>query len=121
MVLVAFSFAGQNNLNPEKINQNFIKGLTHENPGVVESSIKIVIFMKAAYPEADYSDIIDQLEDLITEGANKNIRLKALIASDYLRNFGQYNWLKDKKYSEDDQVFNDYLNDMRFERMANTK
>ena len=46
------------------------------------------------------------------EGSNKNIRLKALIATDYLTNFEQYSWLKNGDYSEGDKLFDAYLTNL---------
>jgi len=112
LVFVAFTFANQNGIDTEKINENFIVGLTHDNNGVVESTIRVVILMKIEHPEADFDDIIDELEDLIMEGANKSIRIKALIASDYINNFEEFNWLKNNNYEEGDQLFDAYLNAM---------
>ena len=118
IMLVTFSFAGPKVVDTEIVNANIIKGLTHANVGVVESSIRIAILMKIEYPKADYSDVIDELENLVMHGENRNIRIKALIATDYLNNFEQYKWLKDSKYSEDDKIFDAYINQMNFYRVA---
>jgi len=120
LILVTFTFANERTLNTEDVIRNYEVGLIHDNPGVVESTIRAVILMKIAYPDADYVNVIDELEDLIMEGANKNIRLKALIASDYLNNFEQYSWLKDGNYEEGDQVFDAYLKEMRLNGVAKT-
>ena len=112
LLLSTFVFANPNSINPETINKNFLIGLTHENQGVVESTIKVVVQIKIKYPNADYSDVIDELNDLIMEGSNKNIRLKALIATDYLTNFEQYSWLKNGDYSEGDKLFDAYLTNL---------
>ena len=109
LLLSTFVFANPNSINPETINKNCEKGLVHKNQGVVESTIKVVVLIKIKYPNADYSDVIDELNDLIMEGSNKNIRLKALIATDYLTNFEQYSWLKNGDYSEGDKLFDAYL------------
>jgi hypothetical protein len=118
IMFATFTFAGPTRVDAEKINANIVKGLTHANAGVVESSIRLVILMKITYPEADYSDVIDQLEDLVMNGTNKDIRLKALIANDYLNNFKQYEWLKDTDYMNGDNVFDAYINQMSFKQVA---
>lgn len=110
LILFTFTLANEKAVDTEKINKNLIMGLTHNNTGVVESTIRVVILMKIEYPEAEYDDIIDQLEELIMEGATKNIRIKSLIASDYLNNFEQYSWLKNAIHDEGDQLFDAYLN-----------
>ena len=119
LVLVIFTMANPNGIDVERVNENFVIGLTHDNTGVVESTIKVVILMKIEYPEADYDDIIDELEELIMEGCNKNIRIKALIASDYLNNFEQYDGLKNGKYNDGDQVFDAYINSMSLTEVTN--
>ena len=120
LIITTFAFAGQRPVDTEKVTKNFLKGLNHENQGVVESTIRVVVLMKIKYPNADYDEIIDKLEELIMEGPNKNIRIKALIASDYLNNFEQYNWLKNGNYDEGDQLFDIYLSKMSLNRIANT-
>ena len=120
LILVTFTFANQKTVDTKKVNRNIENGLTHQNPGVVESSIRVAVLMKIAYPDADYDEIIDELEDLIMDGANKNIRLKALIAADYLNNFEQYQWLKQYNYSDGELVFDAYLNKMNLNRIAKT-
>lgn len=109
LLLATFVFANDSNANIEKINKNFLNDLKHENPGVVESAIKIVVFMKIKHPDADYGDIIDQLNDLTLEGTSNIIRLKAFIASDFLTNYNQYKWLKDVKYDNSNHLFDAYL------------
>jgi len=120
LILVTFTFANQKHVNTKMVTKNIEQGLTHKNPGVVESSIRVAILVKIAYPDADYGDVIDELEDLIMDGANKNIRLKALIAADYLNNFDQYQWLKQYNNSDGEQVFDAYLNKLNFNRIAKT-
>ena len=121
LILTTFTFAGQRIVNPAETNKNLVKALNHHNHGVVESAIRVVILMKIQYSDADYDNIIDQLDELVVKGANKNIRLKALIASDYLRNFEQYGWLKDKDYSKGDEVFDAYLSKMSLKGIANSE
>ena len=120
LILVTFTFANQKHVNTKMVTKNIEHGLVHQNPGVVESTIRVAVLMKIAYPDADYDDIIDELEDLIMDGANKNIRLKALIAADYLNNFEQYQWLKQYNYSDGELVFDAYLNKMNLNRIAKT-
>jgi hypothetical protein len=121
LVLTTLTFAGQKEVDTKIINKNLLRGMNHGNPGLVESAIRVAVLMKIKYSDADYDDIIDQLDELVLEGTNNNIRLKALIASDYLRNFKQYRWLKDKDYSEGDELFYDYLSKISFKGIAKSK
>ncbi len=53
-------------------------------PGVVESSIYNAIIVKNYYPEGNYSEIIDKLNDISKGNADPAIRAKAHLASIYL-------------------------------------
>jgi len=52
--------------------------------GIVESSIYNVILLKKYYPTADYSWIIDKLNEISEKNTNPSIRFKAHLASTYL-------------------------------------
>ena len=117
-LLSNFLFAGQDSISAEKISENYLVGLKHENIGVVESAIRTAILLKIKYPNIDYDDIIDELEELTYEGANQVIRLKAFIAKDYFNNFAQHNWLKKGKYEDGDQLFEVYLDKMKLNKIA---
>lgn len=94
----------------ETIKNNYIAGLNHQVAGVVESAIKNVINMKVHFPEYDYTSVIEKLEELTIAGVTKTIRLKAMIANDYLKNFDDYKELQNSEYENGDEVFNLYFN-----------
>lgn len=58
--------------------------LESEIPGIVESSIYNVILLKKYYPSADYSWIIDKLNEISEKNTDPSIRFKAHLASTYL-------------------------------------
>ena len=60
------------------------KSLDSDIPGIVESSIYNVILLKKYYPSADYSNIIDKLNEISDKNVDPGIRFKAHLASMYL-------------------------------------
>ena len=67
----------------EKAKINFLSSLHSDVYGVVESSIFITMEMKERFPEFDYSNLVDKLNDLAIEGKTPTIRYKAQLASLY--------------------------------------
>ena len=53
-------------------------------PGIVEGTIYNVIITKKYYSTADYTEIIDKLNQIAVENPDPSIRVKALLASIYL-------------------------------------
>ena len=52
--------------------------------GIVEASIYNVILLRKYYPSANYSDIIDKLNEIAEKNIDPSIRFKAHLASIYL-------------------------------------
>ncbi len=73
---------------------NFVLAMESKNAGVVESSIFISIDLKSKFPQIDYSDLIDKLNELALKGETPTIRYKAQLASLY---FNFYNMFSDIK------------------------
>jgi hypothetical protein len=61
-------------------------------PAIVESSIGVLLQLKNAFPNENYSKIIDKLEDLANGGPTVSIRYKAQLAKIY---FNYYELFKD--------------------------
>ena len=57
--------------------------LDFKMPSVVESAIYNVIVMKKFYPDEDYSDLVDTINDLVADGKTPTLRYKAQLASLY--------------------------------------
>ena len=68
----------------EKAFKTIPSSLESNIPGIVESTIYNTIVIKNYYPEGNYSDIIDKLNEISKENADPAIRIKAHLASIYL-------------------------------------
>jgi hypothetical protein len=76
-------------------------------PSVVESSIGVLLQLKSAFPNENYSKIVDKLDDLASNGSTLSIRYKAQLARIY---FNYYDHFKDIKVNssmdlDKEQVF----------------
>ncbi|MEJ2618269.1 MAG: hypothetical protein P8Z35_25155 [Ignavibacteriaceae bacterium] len=71
-------------LRAQKALKTIPSSLESNIPGIVESSIYNAIVVKNYYPEGNYSDIIDRLNDISKENPDPAIRAKAHLASIYL-------------------------------------
>ncbi|MCG6914718.1 hypothetical protein LJE86_12440 [bacterium BMS3Abin03] len=75
------------------------KSLDSDIPGIVESSIYNVILLKKYYPSADYSNIIDKLNEISEKNVDPGIRFKAHLASMYL-NFSSLIHVQPKSFPD---------------------
>lgn len=60
------------------------QSLNSDVSGIVEASIYNVILLKKYYPSADYSNIVDKLNEIAEKNVEPSIRFKAHLASIYL-------------------------------------
>jgi hypothetical protein len=58
--------------------------LNSDIPGIVESTIYNIVLIKKYYPNANYSPIVEKLNEIAEENPNLSIRFKAHLASIYL-------------------------------------
>ncbi len=58
--------------------------LNSDYEGIVESTIYNIVVMKSYFPNANYKDLIDKLNDVAQDNSNPSIRYKAHLASMYL-------------------------------------
>ena len=79
---------------------NYLQGLNHYNAAIAESAIYNVMLLKRYYPDLDFSKISIKLDDLAVNGQNKSIRIKAFIATNYIKNPEQYNWMEQGAFAE---------------------
>ena len=91
VLVFSFSTYGQNDDMSAPKNSILVKAykmcpasLDSDVQGIVESSIYNIILLKKFYPSADYSDIIDKLNEISEKNVNPSIRFKAHLASMYL-------------------------------------
>ena len=79
------SFAQLSDKTADKAVKSYLISLNYSNPGIVESAIENIMVLKLYYPERDYSQIIQKLDELRLTNTQKNIRVKAFIAANYLK------------------------------------
>ena len=82
--------------------------LKHENQGVVESAICNVLLFKHLNPDVDMCHLESLIEDLSKNSDNEDIRRKALLVSNILKN-PQLVARIDKKYYKNVEEFFDIL------------
>ena len=84
-----------------KAKENYMRSLESETHGVVESSIFVVLEMKERYPDVNYRNLVEKLNELAVEGITPMIRYKAQLASLYFDFNNMFSDLKiDSNYKE---------------------
>jgi len=94
------SFAQLSDKSADKAVKSYLINLNYSNPGVVESTIENIMVSKLYYPEKDYSQVIQKLDELTLSNSQKTIRVKAFIAANYLKYPQQFNWAKKNHQKE---------------------
>jgi hypothetical protein len=64
----------------DRVKINYLKCLSADNPGVVESALGHVTYMRIAFPKLDMAEIQKTISDLTKQGMTPVIRSKALLA-----------------------------------------
>ncbi|MBN2426487.1 MAG: hypothetical protein JXR46_09560 [Calditrichaceae bacterium] len=72
----------------------YLANLSHENPGIVESTIINVMILKLYQPEKDFEKISKKLDELTLESADESTRFKAFVAASYIKYGQDFNWIK---------------------------
>lgn len=75
---------------------NYLMGLQRENNGVVQSAIINIMTMYTAYPDQDYDEIIQKLEDLENCSPYHSTRVLAFFARNYLTDPDKFDWTIDQ-------------------------
>ncbi len=78
--------------------------------------------MKLYYSERNYENLADKLNQLITEGISKSIRVKSFIACNYLKHPERYNWIKADSFQNVSKFFELYSEKiaLQLEKTENT-
>ncbi len=71
-------------INYQRALEIFRSSLESRIPGIVEGSIYNVVLLKKYYPNADYSNVIDELNKIAEDYPVASIRYKAHLATMYL-------------------------------------
>lgn len=74
-------------------------------PAVAESAIYNVIVMKKFYPNNDYSDVVDVITDLVSEGKTPTLRYKAHLASLYFEYPSLFKNIEFNKTTENPELY----------------
>lgn len=83
----------------------FPESLQSNCPGIVESTIYNVVLLKDYFPNADYSRLLDKLNNLAQENVDPSIRYKAQLASFYLSFGNDIKIVRDNSSYEHDYIF----------------
>ncbi len=83
----------------------FPSNLESNVPGVVESTIYDAVLLKYYFPKADYSEIIDRLNDIAKKNNDASIRYKAQLASTYLSDTSNIQIVPNASTLEHDYLF----------------
>jgi hypothetical protein len=92
IIMMAFTFnltAAEKLLNEKSLNraeQNFLVTMDSDLNSLVESAIFNMIMFKDKYPEWNFKNINQKLNDLVIEGNSLSIRYKAQLVSMFLSN-----------------------------------
>jgi len=108
LLAISFSFAQKPGPALQNAEKNYLIGLNHQNPGVVESAIINTMVLKLYYPEKDFSNIIIKLDNISLENPEKIVRVKAFIASNYLKHPDRFNWIEKGDYESAVKFFQLY-------------
>ena len=100
LMLIGTVFAQKPRVNISNAAANYLQGLNHDNAAIAESAIYNVMLLKRYYPNVDFSKISAKLDDLTVNGQNKSIRIKAFIATNYIKNPDQNNWMEQGAFAE---------------------
>jgi hypothetical protein len=88
-----------------RFHRAFAISLRHENPGVAESGLENALLLKLARPDADLSDLKDEIDELADRGVTPVIRYKAALAKQVYENPGIFTVLSQTDYITGDEVF----------------
>jgi hypothetical protein len=79
--------------------------LDSQIPGIIESSIYDVVLLKYYFPNQDFSNIVDKLNDIAKGNSNPSIRYKAQLASTYLNDTNTIQIIPNTQTYEHDYLF----------------
>jgi hypothetical protein len=86
IITTSVSFAQESDKSIDTAMSTYLTNLNSTSPGVVENTIENVMVLKLYYPNKDYSSFIQKLDEINLSDHPNTIRVKALIAANYLRN-----------------------------------
>lgn len=81
----------------ERVVKRALYGMNSEIPSIVESSLFVILEVKNRYPNEDYKELLDKLNDLAYNGPTISIRYKAQLVSLF---FNYHDLFKDVQITE---------------------
>lgn len=70
----------------EKAVESFQRGLNHQFPAIVESSMFNLLVLKIDYPDMDFTKVLKKLDDLQLYGKTSVVRYKAHVTTEFIKN-----------------------------------
>jgi hypothetical protein len=88
----------------------YLHNLNLECAGIVESTVVNVIILKLYYPEKDFEDICERLEELAVSHSRESIRFKAFIALNYIKYGENFDWIGIGIYEQGENLYENFFN-----------
>ena len=107
-LVTADAFAQRTEESLQKALKHYEENLTHDNEGVVKSSIQNIMRMKVNYPQINYSNVCSKLENISFESESKLVRYMAYVAVDIIKYPEQFLWDLPDNYEESNEFFQNY-------------
>jgi len=92
----------------EKINvliKNCYNSLTHENQGVAESAIFVILQFKNKFPYENTAQFVEALEEIAIDSENARMSYKAQLAKIYFNNHDWFSNVEIKSIENEQKVF----------------
>ena len=90
-----------------------LTSLEHEVKGVVECTIYNAVLVKKYYPSADFSGIIDKLNEIAVENPDPSMRVKAFLAAVYLNSSNIIDVIPDPDTFEHEYIYKQIAEQLR--------
>ncbi len=89
----------------DKYVKQFVYSMDHSVPAVVESSLFVVLQLKNQYPNENYNEIIEKLDNLANSGPTLSIKYKAQLARLFFTNYSYFKGINTSSKNGADEVF----------------
>lgn len=96
-------------LDLQKIERDYLVSLSSANPGVVESALGHLIYIRVAFPNADLRETKTRLIDLATHGYTRAIRQRAYVAMRVFADPQAFRRVIEAKHVTGDDIFSELI------------
>jgi hypothetical protein len=107
-VVLAINSAQAKDINEQKVNDMIFmynQALESDNVGLIESGIYNVMLMKFRYPDEDYEELVETIDELSLEGETIKIRYRAQLAGIYLKHSEMFKDIEMKSIEDPTVIF----------------